>query len=252
MDLGFVQVLSRVSWVEFAACSLSYMENDPLILLLLSALKESLRKLTLNGFSFPLDTLRDLLEPLHLRCLKLRDSNIRTICRPTADTIMLENLMELDLVGTEVFLGILAKADGFVFRGPMLDVSNLRHLNMGYRRRDMRGPFFPETGVISWARLLSPPRCLETLQVNCFAYLIALFDVAAEMIAQGDFPNLRDIHFLLPAISPCKISIVVAKPLARICQKLHKDLGGCTVRLSRPWEAGNGSAFAEFVRSCAS
>jgi hypothetical protein len=29
MDLGFVQVLSRVSWVEFAAFSLRSMENNP-------------------------------------------------------------------------------------------------------------------------------------------------------------------------------------------------------------------------------
>jgi hypothetical protein len=225
-----------------------------LILLLLLASKESLRKLTLNGFSFPLETLRDLLEPfnLNLRCLKLGDCNIR-ICRPTADKITLENLMELDLVGTEACLGISAKADGFVLHGPMLNVSNLRHLNMGYRRRDLRDPFIPKKGLLSWAQLLSPPRCLETLQVNCFAYLHAPFDVAAEMVVQGDFPKLQDVHFLLPPyITPYEVSIVVAKPLARICKKLHKGLGGCTVRLSRPWEDGNGSAFAELIRSCAS
>jgi hypothetical protein len=223
-----------------------------LIRLLLSASKESLRELTLNGFSFPLDTLRDLLEPLHLRCLKLRDCNFR-ICRPTADTITLENLTELDLVGTEACLGILAKADGFVFRGPVLDVPSLWHLCMGYRERDSRNPFLPKKEVLSCAQLLSPPRCLETLQVTCFAYLIAMFDVAAEMVVQGDFPKLQDVHFLLfPYITPYEVSSFVAKPLARICKKLHNGLGGCTVRLSRPWEDGSGSAFAELIRSCAS
>jgi hypothetical protein len=204
MDLGFVHVLSRVSWVEFsfaasasgAAFSLRSMENDPLIPLLLSASKESLRKLTLNGFSFPLETLRDLLEPFksNLRCLKLGNCKIR-ICRLTADTITLENLMELDLVGTEVCLGISAKADGFVFRGPVLDVPSLQHLNMGYRERDFRIPFLPKKEVLSWVQLLFPPRGLETLQVNCFVYLRAQFDVAAEMVVQGDFPKLQDVHF---------------------------------------------------------
>jgi hypothetical protein len=207
-DLAIAEALSRVSWVS---CTLSGTETVPacsihevgLSKFLFQASNDSLKELTLTGFSIEFESLQALLEPLsQLRCLKVCKCEIQT-CWPTWDAVKsveLENLMELDLSGTlytrpdieETESGILVLAvRSSVFKAP-----SLRYLTIGRQKDDLSGNA-DCIDLFLWWELLPFPSTLEILQLDYWygsRLLASLIETTTYKVSEAACPMLREIH----------------------------------------------------------
>lgn len=206
-DLATAEDISRVSW-KF--CTLSGAETIPackihevgLSNFLFQASNDSLRELTLTGFSIEFESLQALLELLsQLRRLKGCNCEIRT-CWPTWDAVKsveLENLTELDLSGTLYTRPIYEETETGTLvpgvRGSVFKAPRLRYWTIGRQKDDL-----PRTAdcrdLFLWWELLPFPSTLEILHLDYWygCPLLASLIGTTDNLEEAACPMLREIH----------------------------------------------------------
>jgi hypothetical protein len=138
LERGWVNALSRVSWVSSSSICMVKPKCKKhglfqILQLLYPSSIDSSRELNLTGFTFPLESLKEILEPLsNLRSLKLCRCEICS-CSDAAGPVTLKELAELDITGTRITQPneAASEAGADSARGVVFDFPKLRKLTMG-------------------------------------------------------------------------------------------------------------------------
>jgi hypothetical protein len=173
LEGGWVNALSRVSWVSssFSVCMVKPECKkhglSQILQILYPTSNDSSGELNLTGFAFPLESLKEILEPLsNLRSLKLCRCEIRS-CSDAAGPVTLKELAELDITGTRITQPkeAASEAGADSARGVVFDFPKVRKLTMGC------GTEFVEKQSWNEQRLLWEqfpfPRTLEIVKLDC-------------------------------------------------------------------------------------